>query len=279
MTEGCSTDDSNPLARDAYRGIWHTPLPIFLLISLLLFSLLVETAKGEPLKDAPVHSTPLLIATSSSIPPYVITDQHRGIVIEILQQALAPYGHQIEFVYAPNRRVVHMVEEHQVDGVFNLAWGALTRVHYSEPIIDYRNVAITRDTFRKPLATLEDLNGLRVVVFQNAAQFLGEEFGQLLEKNASFHEVSNQRSQVLMLFSGRADVIIMEQRIFDYFYHDMVARGEVGGRYTIYPLFPPAPRYAAFTREELRDQFNAGLAKLRQTGRIEQIIDSYLPAR
>ncbi|PKM21328.1 MAG: hypothetical protein CVV10_09945 [Gammaproteobacteria bacterium HGW-Gammaproteobacteria-14] len=208
----------------------------------------------------------------------MITDQHRGIVVEILQEALTPYGHKIEFIYAPNRRVAHMVEEHQVDGVFNLAAGALKRVHYSDPIIDYNNVAITRDTFHKPLITLEDLNGLRVVVFQNAPQFLGEDFGRILERNASFQEVSNQRSQVLMLFSGRADAIIMEQRIFDYFYQDMVARGEIGGHYKVYPLFPPAPRYAAFAREELRDQFNAGLAQLRKEGRVQRIIDSYLPA-
>jgi len=255
-------------SRHIWSTLWQTCRCPWLFVSLLFFSLFAQ----------PIKADPLLIATSSSIPPYVITDQHRGIVVEILQQALAPYGHQIEFIYAPNRRVAHMVEEQQVDGVFNLAWGALKRVHYSDPIIDYHNVVITRDTFNKPIITLDDLNGLRVVVFQNAPQFLGEEFTRILERNPSFQEVSNQRSQVLMLFSGRADAIIMERRIFDYFYQDMIARGEIGGGYKVHPLFAPAARYAAFTRETLRDQFNEGLAQLHKEGRIQKIIDSYLPA-
>jgi polar amino acid transport system substrate-binding protein len=218
----------------------------------------------------------LLIATSSSIPPYVITDQHRGIVVEIIQQALQPQGYQVEFVYAPNRRVEYMVEEGQVDGTYNLAAGALKKVHYSKPIIDYHNVAITLDSFPRPLENLTELAGLRVVVFQNAGKFLGPDYEKLTAGEQSFPEVSNQRSQVLMLFRGRADAIIMERRIFEYFYGQLVASGEIGGGYLIHPLFEPAPRYAAFLDETVRDQFNAGLAEMQKRGTVDEIINRYL---
>lgn len=226
----------------------------------------------------PATGRDLVIATSSSIPPYVITDQHRGIVVEILQEALLPRGHQIEFVYAPNRRVEHMIEERQVDGVYNLAANSLQDVFYSDAIVDYHNVAITLADFPRTIDSLEALQGLRVVVFQNAPKFLGPEFGKLIEEGHDFPEVSNQRSQVLMLFRGRADVIIMERRIFEYFHNQLLASGEIGGGHRIHALFPPAPRYAAFIDKDIRDQFNAGLQALKDSGRLQAIIERYLGA-
>ncbi len=224
----------------------------------------------------PASARDLVIATSSSIPPYVINDQHRGIVVEILQEALLPRGYHIEFVYAPNRRVEHMIEERQVDGVYNLAAGSLNNIFYSDAVIDYHNVAITLDTFPHTLDSLATLTGLRVVVFQNAPKFLGPEFGELISHGHDFPEVSNQRSQVLMLFRGRADVIIMERRIFEYFHNQLLSSGEIGGGYRIHELFPPAPRYAAFIDEKTRDQFNSGLQALKDNGRLQAIIERYL---
>ncbi|MEE4251201.1 MAG: transporter substrate-binding domain-containing protein [Alcanivoracaceae bacterium] len=222
------------------------------------------------------HSRDLLIATSSSIPPYVITDQHRGIVVEIIQQALQPLGYRVDFVYAPNRRVQHMIEERQVDGAYNLAADALQEVYYSDPIVDYQNVAITLAPFPQPIESLADLTEFRVVVFQNAAKFLGPEFTRLIADGHSFAEVSNQRSQVLMLFRERADVIIMERRIFEHFHSQLSASGEIGGDYIIHPIFEAAPRYAAFLDKTVRDHFNAGLARLRDDGSIDEIINRYL---
>jgi polar amino acid transport system substrate-binding protein len=224
----------------------------------------------------PAIGRDLVIATPSSIPPYVITDQHRGIVVEILQEALLPRGHQIEFVYAPNRRVEHMIEERKVDGVYNLAADSLQNVFYSDAVIDYHNVAITLQDFPREIDSLAALNDLRVVVFQNAPKFLGPEFATLISDGHDFPEVSNQRSQVLMLFRGRADVIIMEQRIFEYFHNQLRSNGEIGGNYRIHNLFPPAPRYAAFIDKDIRDHFNAGLRAMKASGRLQAIIDRYL---
>lgn len=225
---------------------------------------------------APAGARELLIATSSSIPPYVISGQHRGIVVDIIQEALADKGYRVDYVYAPNRRVERLLEDRQVDGVYNLAEGALSGVFFSDPVVDYHNVAITLPDAPWVITSLSDLEGLRVVVFQNAAKFLGHEFEQLMNSHRAFPEVSNQRSQVLMLFRGRADVIIMEQRIFEYFYHQLTHIGEVGGGYRIHELFPPAPRYAAFVDQQVRDDFNNGLANLRQSGRWQHIINGYL---
>lgn len=242
------------------------------LSSLLTLCLL----SGGLFPSAASHARELLIATSSSIPPYVITDQHRGIVVEIIQQALQPRGYQVEFVYAPNRRVQHMIEERKVDGVYNLAADALQEVHYSKPIISYQNVAITLETFPHSIQRVDDLTEHRVVVFQNAAKFLGPEFERLIDAGYNFPEVSNQRSQVLMLFRKRADVIIMERRIFEYFYSELSSSGEIGGDYVMHPIFEPAPRYAAFLDKTIRDHFNAGLAQLQADGSLDKIINNYL---
>ena len=224
----------------------------------------------------PATGRDLTIATSSSIPPYVITGQHRGIVVEILQEALLPRGYQIEFIYAPNRRVEHMLEERQVDGVYNLAAESLQNVFYSDAVIDYHNVVITLESFPGKINSLVALKDLRVVVFQNAPKFLGPEFASLITDGHDFPEVSNQRSQVLMLFRGRVDAIIMEQKIFEYFYNQLHSSGEIGGNYRIHKLFPPAPRYAAFADQNVRDDFNIGLRAMKENGRLQAIVERYL---
>lgn len=218
----------------------------------------------------------LLIATSSSIPPFVIAED-RGIVIDIMREALAPGGYTPNFLFAPNRRVSHELEQGSVDGVYNLALDSIEDVHYSSPVIEYQNVAVSLARSGIRLENLQGLRSLRVAAFQNAPAFLGEDFGTLASSHGAYQEVANQRSQLSLLFKGEADVIILERRIFDYFLQQRRLAGADIEPVTFHLLFPPAARYAAFREQHVRDEFNAGLATLKASGRYEEIIQRYLP--
>lgn len=221
-------------------------------------------------------SQELLIATSSSIPPFVIAED-RGIVIDIMREALAPAGYTPSFLFAPNRRVSHELEQGSVGGVYNLAFGTIDGVHYSAPVIEYQNVAVTLSSAGIRLDSLQALRGLRIAAFQNAPAFLGEEFGALVSDHNAYQEVANQRSQLSLLFKGGADVIILEKRIFEYFLEQRRLSGADIQPVTFHALFPPAPRYAAFREQHVREQFDAGLKILRASGRYQEIIQRYLP--
>lgn len=218
----------------------------------------------------------LLIATSSSIPPFVIAED-RGIVIEIMREALAPAGYTPSFLFAPNRRVSHELEQGSVDGVYNLALNSIEGVHYSAPVIEYQNVAVTLTSAAIRLDSLQQLRGLRVAAFQNAPGFLGKEFGALVKSHTAYQEVANQRSQLSLLFKGDVDVIILERRIFEYFLEQRRLAGADTQPVTFHTLFPPAARYAAFREQHIREKFNDGLARLKESGRYQEIIHRYLP--
>lgn len=248
----------------------RTPLSAARLMSAMLLSLWVALAAPR------ASGQLLLIATSSSIPPFVIAED-RGIVIDIMREALAPAGYIPSFLFAPNRRVSHELEQGSVDGVYNLAFGAIEGVHYSAPVIEYQNVAVTLGSAAIRLDNLQGLRSLRVTAFQNAQAFLGEEFGALIRDHNAYQEVTNQRSQLSLLFKGGTDVIILERRIFEYFLEQRRLAGADVQPVTFHTLFPPAARYAAFRERHVREQFNAGLARLKESGRYQEIIHRYLP--
>ena len=240
------------------------------LVSILLISLCASLAAVR------ASGQGLLIATSSSIPPFVIAED-RGIVIDIMREALAPAGYTPSFLFAPNRRVSHELERGSVDGVYNLAFGSIDGVHYSAPVIEYQNMAITLESAGLQLESLEALRGLRVAAFQNAPVFLGPAFAELARNHSAYQEVANQRSQLSLLFKGDADVIILEKRIFEYFLEQRRLAGADTRAVTFHALFPPAARYAAFREQHVRDQFDAGLEMLKASGRYQEIIHRYLP--
>lgn len=223
-----------------------------------------------------VGSQELLIATSSSIPPFVIAED-RGIVIDIMREALAPAGYKPSFLFAPNRRVSHELEQGNVDGVYNLPLNSIDGVHYSAPIIEYQNVAVTLNAADIRLDSLDALRGLRVTAFQNAPAFLGPAFAELVDDHRAYQEVANQRSQLSLLFKRDTDVIILEKRIFEYFLEQRRLTDADIQPVTFHALFPPATRHAAFREQHIREKFDAGLRQLQESGRYQAIIHRYLP--
>lgn len=249
-------------------------LPALLVSTRLASTLLVTLWAAMATPRA--GSQELLIATSSSIPPFVIAED-RGIVIDIMREALAPAGYKPGFLFAPNRRVSHELEQGNVDGVYNLALNSIDGVYYSAPIIEYQNVAVTLSAAAIQLDSLEALRGLRVAAFQNAPVFLGPAFAELVDDHRAYQEVTNQRSQLSLLFKGSTDVIILEKRIFEYFLKQRRLAGADVQPVTFHELFPPAARYAAFREQHIREQFDAGLRQLQESGRYQTIIHRYLP--
>jgi len=238
-------------------------------IKLLFISLLLNCI----IANAAIAAKTLNIITSSSIPPYVIVEEDRGIVIDIMRQAFALKGYSLVFEYAPNKRVEKEVIEKRFDGAFNFPPGKIPNEFYSAPIVTYKNVVVSLQSRNFKIKNVKDLANKSIIAFQNSAKFLGKEFAEMIRLNPRFHEVRNQKSQLLMLFNGRADVIVLEQRIFLYFHQQLQ---DSSNDYVFHPIFQPSPRFAIFIDEKIRDTFNEGLKQLHENGSYEQIISPYI---
>jgi polar amino acid transport system substrate-binding protein len=220
-------------------------------------------------------SAALKIAASSSIAPYVLADDDRGMVVDILRKALAMSGYVVTMEYAPNVRAKREFETQRVDGIYNLTCGEDPKIFYSQPIVYYQNVVVTLESAKFQIHSLSDLAGLQLIAFQNAPEFLGEEFARIARANPRYEEVPNQAFQVDRLFGSRADAIVLDQRIFLYFLRHPHKGSPPRANYVIHPLFAPAPRCAAFTDKRVRDAFDQGLESLQKSGEYRAISAAY----
>jgi polar amino acid transport system substrate-binding protein len=228
------------------------------------------------------------LAMSNSNPPYVIAAENRGIVVDIAQRAFALGGYRLTIDYAPNRRVQQQLSSLQADGAFSSpceASNLYPNAYYSAPIIAYQNVAVSLAAKHFNINGIGDLADKRIVAFQNAVGFLPPEFAALAKKNSSYSEVANQESQIDMLYGGRTDVIVLEKRIFEYFYRHSAYANLIdaqatttkasNNRYVVHRLFPAVPYCAVFLDAKIRDIFNSGLQRLRNSGEYDSILHRY----
>ncbi|MCG8612909.1 MAG: transporter substrate-binding domain-containing protein [Pseudomonadales bacterium] len=240
-----------------------------LLAMILFFALSLQTVSA---KD-------LIIGTSFSIPPYVIQESNNGIQIDIIREAFALVGHNVSIFFASNKRSLDYMLNRKIDGMNNMPPN-FDDTYYSDAITDFTNVAIALKHRNITVNKIEDLSPFRVVAFQNASKYLGPVFARFAQdENANYLEVVSQQSQTFLLFSRRTDFIVMEKRIFQYYRaHGSQLLGQKATREQVrfYPLFEPSPRRIGFHDPLLRDQFNAGFRTLKESGRIQKIIETYL---
>ncbi len=229
--------------------------------------------------SASAQADVLKIASSPAVPPYIIPETNNGIEIDIVRAALAVVGHEAEFSTLPFPRVVARMRDGEFDAALTISKSAdlpLGNSHYSDNHITFENVAITLKDRDLKIESIADLSDKSIAAFEFAREYLGPEFAAMAAKNPLYREISPSTSQLLpTLFSGRADVIVIEINIFKY--HRLVydLPRDTGQGVTFHPIFPLNPFRVAFTDEGYRDDFNEGLAQIRKSGVFDDIIARY----
>jgi len=216
------------------------------------------------------------ISAGLSRPPYLFAKEGRGIEVDIIRQALQIAGHQLGLTFVPYRIGFSGFKKNKFDAVMtaNTHLG-LEDVFYSDSYIAYHNMAITLASTKLGIKTIDDLSDKKVVAFQEANKYLGGAFSQMSKKNKRYKELTKAEAQIAMLFSRRADVIVLDSNIFQYFRH-RVNKVDVSQVVETQSLFAKSLFHVAFRDKNIRDDFNRGLEQLRKTGQYDEIIASYL---
>lgn len=220
------------------------------------------------------------MAFGEKIPPFCFPETNSGIELEVLGEALAYKGHRLVPKYFPFARIPLEFERGAVDaamtdlGVDLAPFGA----HYGNPAVFYDNVFISLKerglVIRKP----EDLKGLTVISFQGAANRYPDWLGPV-KKDGRYFEQNDQELQVLTLDRGRYDIVLSDRNIFRYFTLKLkkekgfVPKDTEEHRFV---TFNPMDYRPVFRDKGVRDDFNAGLAHLKESGRFQAIYDKYL---
>jgi polar amino acid transport system substrate-binding protein len=222
----------------------------------------------------------VLMAFSQEIPPYIFQKENKGIELEIIAKALAYKGHTLKPAYYPLGRVPIAFTSKVVDAAMGDMGINLTSKggFYAEPAVIYDNVFITLKSRNISIKKPSDLDLLLVASFQGAEKRYDTWLKKVVDENR-FFGVSDQLKQVELLSLGRFDVVLSDRFIFQHFVKQLELIGnkegiEVDEHHFI--TVNPKDYRPVFRDKKIRDDFNAGLRKLKESGDYEKIYDNYM---
>jgi len=222
----------------------------------------------------------ILMAFSQDIPPYIFQKHDKGIEIDIIAAALAYKGHTLKPFYFPLGRVPIAFKNRLVNAAMG-DMGIELSSHggfYANPAVIYDNVFITLKSRNIVIEQPSDLDPLSVVSFQGA----NKRYPKWLKKvhdEGRFYGISDQLTQVKLLHYRRYDVVLSDRYIFRYFVKqmklmDVLDVEEVDERK--FTTNNPENYRPVFRDKNVRDDFNLGLKKLKESGELEKIYNNYM---
>ncbi|WP_165602628.1 substrate-binding periplasmic protein [Candidatus Terasakiella magnetica] len=216
------------------------------------------------------------IAVGLSIPPYVIKEKAKGIEYDILKEVLNSQGYEMEPVYVPLSRTLHLIKYGQVDGIMSTGQKDLPGC-YTNPHITYWNFAITLKSRNLEIHSVADLQDKTVLAFQNASKYLGAQYAQMTKTNPKYKEIADQSVQNKLLFNKRVDVVIADRYIFEWFRTHMPVKSvaDTSQEVVHHRLFDPSHFSSVFKDSDVCLAFNKGLEAMKVSGRYGEIIASY----
>lgn len=219
----------------------------------------------------------VVVAVNRSVPPYVIVDEWRGLEYDVVREAMAAEGLTIKPKFIAFARIGKELDSGLVDAAISMRPDSGVKAFYSDSHVSYRNYAITLAGNNLDIKKVEDLAGKSVIAFNGASLFLGPAFKAMAETNPRYREEIHQMVQPTLLYLDRVDVVIADRYIFGWFASQPEVRTKADTTLAVryHAIFPPTDYFVAFRDAALRDSFNRGLKKLRDSGAYERIVERY----
>lgn len=217
----------------------------------------------------------LQIGFGSNKPPYVFESERRGLEVDIIVAAARRAGMDVQPFFAPMERLQSMLQQGRLDGIATTNPYSQLKAYFSQPYLEYHNVAVALTQRKLVLNDINDLSRYSVSTFQRARQLLGPQFEAMANANSRYREEGDQQVRNLLLYAGRVDVIVGDWRIISYFNQQLPAELVARQPVTVYRLFPVTPYQMAFRYQWQRDNFDRGLELLRKSGGYHEIESRY----
>lgn len=220
---------------------------------------------------------PLRIGFGTHKPPYIIEPEERGLEVDIVLAAARAGGLAAVPFFAPLERLHLMLERKTLDAIATTSPATGITACYSQPYIEYHNVAVSLASRHLRIEKIGDLGRYSVSSYQRARQLLGAEFAAAVAKNPEYREEALQITRNRLLLAGRVDVVVGDRSIIEYFMQEVGAQFDVAQPLRWHKLFPPTPYSVGFLDAEACRRFDRGLSMLRSSGEYKRIEERYLP--
>lgn len=220
------------------------------------------------------HAADVRLAVGLAKLPYVEAGGRSGLEAALAIATLTQAGYQTKVMQVPQARGLAMLKDGQVDAMITLTPAASDALFYSQPLLYYRNRAITLHGSGIVLTQLGDLSRYSVASFQNARLLFGADFAHAVVRSPNYSEHADQDTLNRLLLNRRVDVIISDEFIF----RANPTQTDLNGKRhaTVgYALLGSSPRHVGFANVSLRQQFDQALAQLKASGEYERITQQY----
>lgn len=238
------------------------------------------SAAALALVAVPALAAEVTMAFGEKIPPFCFPETDSGIELEVMREALAYRGHVLRPRYYSFARIPVAFKAGEVEAAMTdlgedmTSWGA----YYGNPAVIYDNVFITLKERHLSITKPEDLRGLTVISFAGASKRYPD-WLDAVRKAGHYYEQNDQALQVLTLDRGRYDVVLSDRNIFKYFTLQLKLNKSFKPKPVVEHPFVklnPMDYRPVFRDAAIRDDFNAGLKQLKDTGRFQAIYYKYL---
>jgi len=209
--------------------------------------------------------------------PYFIEKGETGIFTDLVRavfEEMPKYRPLYLFGYS-NRRAWHDFEQGKLDAVSNLIDSEELDACRSDKVFRFRDVVVSKASSHYKIHKMSDLANKRIITFQGAKGFLGEEFSKTI-KAQNYQEIAQQNWQAKVLFTDAADVSIGDMFTFLHSIKEMKKISARTSDFVFHDLFPPQYSRMGFHDVKLCKAFNKALKKVKDSGRYEQIYEQYL---
>ena len=248
---------------------------LFLFSLLFCLSPLSHSADGEE----------TIRITTGHWPPYLDEDRpDGGFLARIIREAFATEDIKAEFTFFPWSRALALVKTRnfQASAVWSCTKERRRDFLYSAPILPYQYVFYHRQKMAFDWDSLSDLEGMAVGLTQDYSygQTLSAAMNSgLVNADVTTSDLANFRKLLL----GRIDLFPMDPVVGEAMIGEQLGP-EARARLEFHPkALRSALYHLPFSRDDpeagrLRRAFDRGLAKLRESGRYQDIIENALKA-
>jgi ABC-type amino acid transport substrate-binding protein len=253
---------------------------IIVLKLLIPFSLIFSTYSFSDSKN--------LVMFSADAPPHMIAANNSGIDIDIVKTILTEMGHSVSIQFSPLKRAMEQVRKKEADLFLPTFFQKDSEsLFISDSFIQYRPMIFSLKNDALSIEKFTDLKGLRILSFQGATGYFGDEFNHVAQ-HENYSEMHDMSKFPEMLLMQRYDVVVLDYYIFYYFLKMYQEKSEntsndlfslidnYSSLIQRHDLIPQVNAYVGFNNKTLRDQFNSQLKTFIENKRHDKIIEKYI---
>lgn len=204
-----------------------------------------------------------------------------GFMVEIAREALAPFGHDVDYQTLNWARSLHRAEIGEINGVIGAVPEEAPGFVFGPPIGTYVDVIAFRRGEEIPLDAIADQSDLRLGAINGYVYYgVVNDYIDTHSENRSLVQFMSGEDALAKnlqkLIAGRLDMVAEVRAVLEYTIIEAGLTGQIDMAATdveseIFIAFSPALP----TSRTYADQLIQGVAQLRETGRFQEIMQKY----